>query len=122
MAYQLLKMSNQLAHDSSLIKLVLQQKQKLYNNSQKKSKTYWSETMKIITSENFQQEQTTSEVDRNEAIDQVVLDVIRNVRANQDQALYSYGKQFDHVDLDQLIVSEKEMKTAYDQVSDSFIE
>ena len=40
--------------------------------------------MKIITSENFQQEQTTSEVDRNEAIDQVVLDVIRNVRANQD--------------------------------------
>lgn len=78
--------------------------------------------MKIITSENFQQEQTTSEVDRNEAIDQVVLDVIRNVRANQDQALYSYGKQFDHVDLDQLIVSEKEMKAAYDQVSDSFIE
>ena len=78
--------------------------------------------MKIITSEDFQQEHTTSEVNRNEAIDQVVLDVIRNVRANKDKALYNYGKQFDHVDLDQLIVSEGEMNAAYDQVSDSFIE
>lgn len=78
--------------------------------------------MEIITSNQFQQQGKKSEVDRNETIDQTVLQVIQNVRTNKDDALYQYTKQFDHVSLDQLAVTKEEMTNARDKVSDAFIE
>ena len=78
--------------------------------------------MEIITSNQFQQQGKQSEVDRNETIDQTVLQVIQNVRTNKDDALYQYTKQFDHVSLNQLAVTKEEMTAARDKVSDAFIE
>lgn len=78
--------------------------------------------MEIITSNEFQQQTSRSEVDRNEAIDQTVLNVIQNVRINKDQALFSYTEQFDHVSLDQLTVTKEEMTSAREKVSAAFIE
>ena len=78
--------------------------------------------MEIITSNEFQQQTSRSEVDRNEAIDQTVLNVIQNVRINKDQALFSYTEQFDHVSLDQLTVTKAEMTSAREKVSAAFIE
>ncbi len=78
--------------------------------------------MEIITSNEFQQQTSRSEVDRNAAIDQTVLNVIQNVRTNKDQALFSYTEQFDHVSLDQLTVTKEEMTSARKKVSAAFIE
>ena len=78
--------------------------------------------MEIITSNEFQQQTSRSEVDRNEAIDQTVLNVIQNVRINKDQALFSYTEQFDRVSLDQLTVTKEEMTSAHEKVSAAFIE
>jgi len=78
--------------------------------------------VEIITSNEFQQQTSRSEVDRNEAIDQTVLNVIQNVRINKDQALFSYTEQFDHVSLDQLTVTKEEMTSAREKVSAAFIE
>ncbi len=78
--------------------------------------------MEIITSNEFQQQTSRNEVDRNEAIDQTVLKIIQNVRTNKDQALFSYTEQFDHISLDQLTVTKEEMTIAREKVSAAFIE
>lgn len=78
--------------------------------------------MNIITYNEFQLNKKTSEVERNEQIDQIVLEVIKNIRQHGDQALYSYAKQFDHVSLNQLIVSDEEFQEAESLVSEEFIQ
>ncbi|MEI3604115.1 histidinol dehydrogenase [Pseudogracilibacillus sp. SE30717A] len=78
--------------------------------------------MNIITYNEFQLNKKTSEVERNNQIDQIVLKVIKNIRQHGDQALYSYAKQFDHVSLNQLIVSDEEFQEAESLVSEEFIQ
>src|SRR5699024_4462417 len=78
--------------------------------------------MKISTFEQFQVNVTQNEIERNEKIDQTVLEIIKNVRTNGDEALFSYAKKLDRVTLDNLIVNEKEFELAEQLVSDEFIE
>lgn len=52
--------------------------------------------------------------------DDIVLDIIQNVRQNGDSAVYDYAKKFDQVDLDSLIVTQAEMNEAVESVSDDF--
>src|SRR5690625_3485441 len=78
--------------------------------------------MKIMTSNQFQQQEKQSEVDRNEAIDATVLSVIQQVRNNKDEALYEFSKEFDDVALEQFTVTKQEMTEARSKVSNSFIE
>src|SRR5699024_2283153 len=78
--------------------------------------------MKIMTSNQFQQQDKQSEVDRNEAIDATVLSVIQQVRNNKDEALYEFSKKFDDVALEQFTVTKQEMTEARSKVSNSFIE
>lgn len=52
--------------------------------------------------------------------DELVLDIIENVRRNGDSAVYDYAKQFDKVDLDSLIVSQNEIDLAIQTVSEKF--
>lgn len=52
--------------------------------------------------------------------DELVLDIIENVRRNGDSAVYDYAKQFDKVDLDSLIVSQTEIDLAIQTVSEKF--
>lgn len=78
--------------------------------------------MQIMTSAQFQLDTKKHEVDRNEAIDQTVLEVIQTVRKNGDQALIDYTEKFDRVRLEQLVVTEAEFKQARSEVSDAFME
>lgn len=78
--------------------------------------------MKILKSSAYKKQNQQSEVDRNEAIDQVVLSVIQDVRSNKDTALYEYAKKFDDVALDQLRVTTAELDAAYNMVSSNFLE
>jgi len=55
-------------------------------------------------------------------VEQVVSDIIANVRANGDRALYEYCEKFDRAKLDSLTVSEKEINEAMAQVEPEFIE
>lgn len=52
--------------------------------------------------------------------DELVLDIIENIRRNGDSAVYDYAKQFDKVDLDSLIVSQTEIDLAIQTVSEKF--
>src|SRR5690625_1539369 len=77
--------------------------------------------MKIKTVKEFQLDTKTSEIERNEQIDQTVLTVIKQVRATGDKALYHYAKKFDGVALDELIVRDEEFKEAEQLVSKEFV-
>lgn len=80
--------------------------------------------MKIILAKEFTTTSLAVEVnqERIRQIDQIVLEIIDDVRKNGDQALFSYAEKFDHVLLDELVVSEKEFAEAEKKVSDEFIE
>lgn len=52
--------------------------------------------------------------------DDIVLDIIQNVRKNGDSSVYEYAKKFDQVDLDSLVVTKKEIEEAIELVSDEF--
>lgn len=78
--------------------------------------------MKIMTFSEFQLEKKTSEVERNEQIDKIVLEIINNVRKNGDQALFDYAEKFDRVLLKNLLVSDDEFAEAESLVSKEFAE
>ena len=52
----------------------------------------------------------------------IVTDIIENVRAKGDAALYGYCKKFDGADLSSLLVSEKEIEDAVNTVPAEFLE
>src|SRR5690625_1460114 len=80
--------------------------------------------MKIMSASQFNQ--ATLQQPENEArirsIDEAVLNIIKQIRQNGDRALFDYIRQFDHVTLRHLTVSEKEFNEAYTLVSESFID
>lgn len=59
-----------------------------------------------------------------EEVEQTVKEVIHHVKENGDEALYSYMKEFDHVDINKigLSVTEEEFAYAKEHVSDDFKE
>lgn len=57
-----------------------------------------------------------------EDLDQIVLEIIKQVKQNGDQALVAYTEQFDRVKLDNLLVTEEEFQEARDKVSNEFLE
>jgi len=80
--------------------------------------------MRILTGEQYKEEQrldVTSEQD-DQALDESVLEIIKQIRANGDQALISYTEQFDGVALENLLVTEAEFAEAKALVSNEFVE
>ena len=55
-------------------------------------------------------------------VEDIVTDIIANVRANKDKALYEYSKKFDKVELSCLEVSKEEIDEAVAIVDKDFIE
>ena len=55
-------------------------------------------------------------------VEGIVTDIIANVRASGDKALYEYSKKFDKVDLNSLEVSSEEIDEAFDLADKEFIE
>lgn len=51
-----------------------------------------------------------------------VAEIIRQVRLNRDQALREYSLRFDHVELEELQVSEEEVKEALEAVEPEFLD
>ena len=56
-----------------------------------------------------------------EDINKKVRDIIEDVKANGDKALYKYSEMFD-VKLENLVVSSREIEEAYDRIDDEFRE
>ena len=54
-------------------------------------------------------------------VTQTVLEIIQNVQARKDEALFEYTAKFDQVDLKQLKVSQEELSAAYQEVSDELL-
>src|SRR5699024_6305950 len=111
MVYRSLKILITLVRDSSSIKQVLQQSQTKYNILLINYKLLWSDTMKIITAEQYQsetKEQTTDLLGEKE-LDDAVLPIIQQVKTDGDTALRSLTEKFDQVKLDQLLVSSEEI-------------
>lgn len=79
--------------------------------------------MKIITSEQFSKDKyASSTTNNNDAeLDQVVLDIIQQVKQYGDKALVDFTEKHDHVKLDDFIVSEDAFKEARDLVEPDFI-
>ena len=55
-------------------------------------------------------------------VEEIVADIIYNVRKNGDKALYEYCEKFDKAKLNSLLVSEQEIDEAMDLVEPRFIE
>ena len=62
------------------------------------------------------------EISSTKNIEAIVEDIIANVRANGDKALYEYCEKFDKVSLSSLEVSEAEVDEAFASVEPKFIE
>ncbi len=74
------------------------------------------DTESISVSEILKREQTSS------GVEDIVADVIANVRKNGDKALKEYTKKFDKADLGSLEVTDEEIENAFAEVDDKFIE
>ena len=55
-------------------------------------------------------------------VQEIVADIIANVRANGDKALYDYTLKFDKAELTSLLVSKEEIDEAFDLVKPEFVE
>ncbi|MBO4962149.1 MAG: histidinol dehydrogenase [Clostridia bacterium] len=56
------------------------------------------------------------------SVENIVLEILKNVKENGDSALKEYGKKFDGVELDSLEVSEQEKQEALKLVEPKFLE
>ncbi|MEI3162675.1 MAG: histidinol dehydrogenase [Lachnospirales bacterium] len=56
-------------------------------------------------------------------VQEIVNDIIANIKANGDKALFEYTKKFDKFDVnkDNVLVTEEEIKEAYNQVDADLI-
>lgn len=74
------------------------------------------DTEAIPVSEILKREQSAT------GVEDIVADVIANVRKNGDAALKEYTKKFDKAEIDSLEVTQEEIDEAFAQVDDKFIE
>lgn len=61
------------------------------------------------------------QVEESDRIERAVQGIIREVRLNGDQALYTYTEQFDGVQLENLVVTEAEFEAAEETVGEAFM-
>ena len=78
--------------------------------------------IKIINYKDISKEEILSRKDDATNVEAVVTDIINNVRANGDTALFEYCKKFDKAELDSLEVSREEIDEAFAQVEPKFLE
>lgn len=74
------------------------------------------DTENIAVSDILKREQTST------GVEDIVSEVIANVRKNGDSALKEYTKKFDKADLSTLEVTNEEIEQAFQKVDDKFIE
>lgn len=74
--------------------------------------------MKIYRYGEVSNDEIFARPDMKTGVEDVVADIITNVRAKGDEALFEYCRKFDQADLDTLEVSEAEIDEAFDVVGD----
>ncbi|MEE1300942.1 MAG: histidinol dehydrogenase, partial [Acutalibacteraceae bacterium] len=74
--------------------------------------------MKIYRYGEVSNDEIFARPDMKTGVSDVVADIIANVRAKGDEALFEYCRKFDQADLDTLEVSEAEIDEAFDVVGD----
>ena len=74
--------------------------------------------MKIYRYGEVSNDEIFARPDMKTGVEDVVADIIANVRAKGDEALFEYCRKFDQADLDTLEVSEAEIDEAFDVVGD----
>lgn len=79
--------------------------------------------MQVITGETYLKELQEKHFgnQEDETVNQAVQAIIANVQKRGDAALFDYAKQFDEVELDSLVVTEKEMHAAKELVGGEFL-
>ena len=80
--------------------------------------------MKILTGKQFMEENSQSQrkTQRDEQLDQLVLEIIDQVRVKKDESLRAYTEQYDGVKVDDVVVSAAEFTEARELVSPDFID
>src|SRR5699024_6145608 len=78
--------------------------------------------MQIITGTAYEQELDSPKrfEETNKQLDDIVLEIIEDVRKNQDESLFRYTKKFDQATLSSLLVTEEEFAEAESLVSTEF--
>ena len=74
--------------------------------------------MKIYRYGEVSNDEIFARPDMKTGVEDVVADIISNVRARGDEALFEYCRKFDQADLDTLEVSEAEIDEAFDVIGD----
>ncbi len=77
--------------------------------------------IKILNSREVSRDEIFARVVPSFNVEEIVSDIIRNVRQNGDKALYEYAEKFDKVSLDALEVTEEEIAEAFSLVEPNFI-
>jgi len=80
--------------------------------------------VKILTGKQFMEENSQSQrkTQRDEQLDQLVLEIIDQVRVKKDESLRAYTEQYDGVKVDDVVVSAAEFTEARELVSPDFID
>lgn len=79
--------------------------------------------MKILTAEQYKLEKknNTSDLLNQRELDEAVLEIINQVKEQEDKALYALTEKFDQVKLDNLLVSKEEFIEARELVDSEFL-
>lgn len=78
--------------------------------------------IKIFEYEKISEKEILSRSEGKTGVEDIVADIIKNVRTHGDDALLQYAEKFDHVALQELEVSSEEIDKAYDTVDQKFID
>ncbi len=78
--------------------------------------------IKIMKYSDFSREEIFAVQENTVDVSAVVSDIIANVRAKGDEALFEYSRKFDKAELTSLEVSEEEIQEAFDTVEPEFLE
>ncbi len=78
--------------------------------------------IKILNYNEVESSEIFARVEDTVNVEDIVFDIIANVRKNGDKALYEYCEKFDKAKLTSLTVTEDEIEEAFSLVDDKFIE
>lgn len=78
--------------------------------------------IKILKYSDITKEEIFARQADSDNVEEIVSDIIENVKKNGDSALFEYAKRFDGAELDSLMVTSEEMQEAVESVDKSFIE
>lgn len=78
--------------------------------------------IKIMKYSEVKNEEIFARVTPTMNVEDIVTEIIENVKANGDKALFEYSKKFDKADLTSLLVTEEEIEDALTQVEPKFID